>query len=145
MHQELANILKQSGYSLTKPRQHVFMTLWHATESLKTGEIARRTPEVDRASVYRTLELFASLNITTTTLRGWTPFTELADPFKPHHHHLRCTNCDTIEEIASDRLEAMLTDIATHHNFSLRSHVVELTGLCAACGSIELSRSEPLQ
>lgn len=133
MKDEFYSILKSRGQSITKPRLAVFNTLYAADTPLKNGEIARRTTSVDRASVYRTLELFAELGITTTTIRGWTPFTELAEPFKPHHHHLTCSSCGAIEEIASDTLEDMLGTIAMRHNFQLTSHIVELTGVCTEC------------
>lgn len=133
MHSAFTTILKSAGQSVTKPRLAVFETLLQADTPLKNGDIAKRTPAIDRASVYRSLELFAKLDITTTTIRGWTPFTELAEPFKPHHHHLLCAQCGHVEEIASDTLEDMLGIIAMRHNFRLTSHIVELTGLCAAC------------
>lgn len=133
MHQDFESILKSSGQSVTKPRRAVFDVLTQADSPLKNGEIAKLTPSIDRASVYRTLELFAKLGITTTTIRGWTPFTELAEPFKPHHHHMICERCGVVEEIESDTLEDMLTILASRHHFTLRSHTVELSGVCASC------------
>lgn len=133
MSNEFITILKAAGQSITKPRMAVFETLLHAETPLKNGEVAKRTTTVDRASVYRTLELFAQLGITTTTIRGWTPFTELAEPFKPHHHHFICSTCASVEEIASDTLEDILNIIAMRHNFHLTSHIVELTGTCSTC------------
>lgn len=141
MHQDFESILKGAGQSVTKPRRAVFDTLSHADEPLKNGEIARRTPGIDRASVYRTLELFTKLGITATTIRGWTPFTELAEPFKPHHHHMICDQCNRVEEIASDTLEDVLTLVANRHEFTLKSHTVELHGLCAKCASVTSSQS----
>lgn len=133
MYQDFDSILRKSGQSVTKPRRAVFDALTRADSPLKNGEIAKLTPFIDRASVYRTLELFAKLGITTTTIRGWTPFTELAEPFKPHHHHMICEQCGVVEEIESDTLEDMLTILASRHSFTLRSHTVELSGICARC------------
>lgn len=136
MNSDFTSILRAAGQSVTKPRQAVFETLKAAEKPLKNGEIAKQTLGVDRASVYRTLELFAKLGITTTTIRGWTPFTELAEPFKPHHHHMICEQCGRVEEIASDTLEDMLTLIAGRYNFALKSHTVELSGVCQVCQSL---------
>lgn len=130
---QLHTVLAKAGYSLTKPRKAVFATLEQANEPLKTGEIVKKTHSIDRASVYRTLELFATLGITATTIRGWTPFTELADPFKPHHHHLICEKCGRVEEIESETLEDMLGLIAQRHHFVLKNHTVELNGICHRC------------
>lgn len=133
MNPDFEAILRAANQSITKPRQAVFETLLNTNTPLKNGEIARQTSGIDRASVYRTLELFAKLGITTTTIRGWTPFTELAEPFKPHHHHMVCEQCGRVEEIASDTLEDVLGIVASRHHFTLKSHTVELSGLCKSC------------
>lgn len=133
MNNDFIAILRAAGQSVTKPRQAVFDTLKEAKLPLNNGEITRRTLGVDRTSVYRTLELFARLGITTTTIRGWKVFTELAEPFKPHHHHIACTKCGTIQEIANDTLEDILNIIAGRYNFVLSGHTVELVGLCRSC------------
>ncbi len=130
---QLRAILKSHNVSVTSARIAVFSTLHSAEQPLKNGDIVRLTPTVDRASVYRTLELFTDLGITETTIRGWTPFTELSEPFKPHHHHLICENCGHVEGIENETLEDVLELIATRHQFSLKRHLVELTGLCANC------------
>lgn len=135
MNHELETILKNAGQSVTKPRRAVFETLARADEPLKNGDIARRTPSVDRASVYRTLDLFTKLGVTTTTIRGWTPFTELAEPFKPHHHHMICELCGHTKEIANDTLEDVLALIANRHTFALKQHIVELSGVCNKCAT----------
>ncbi len=133
MYNDFEHILRQAGQSITKPRLAVFATLAQSDMPLKNGEIARRTPNVDRASIYRTLELFDKLNITETITRGWTPYTELAEPFRPHHHHMTCEACGTSEEIESGTLEDVLTLIANRHDFTLTKHIVELTGMCKTC------------
>lgn len=125
--------LRENGVSVTTTRRAIFNTLLAADQPLKNGEVARRTPSVDRASVYRTLELFATLGITETIIRGWTPLTELAEPFKPHHHHIICDICGQAEEIENDTLEDVLTLVASRHDFTLTKHIVELTGTCSTC------------
>jgi len=126
-------LLKSNNVSVTSARQAIFATLLNTDEPLKNGEIARRTPSVDRASVYRTLDLFTKLGVAQTIIRGWTPHTELAEPFKPHHHHLTCEQCGQVVEIENDTLEDVLNLVASRYTFVLSKHTVELTGLCAVC------------
>lgn len=133
MHTEFTRILQRAGKSVTRPRLAVFDTLRTLDTPAKTGDIAKHTPSVDRTSVYRALELFAELGITTTTIRGWTPFTELAEPFKPHHHHLVCDVCGKHQSITDPELETILKAIAAHASFQLTAHTVELSGVCAKC------------
>jgi Fur family transcriptional regulator, ferric uptake regulator len=134
MHNDnFVTILKKNNVSVTTVRRAIFDALSHTDRPLKNGEVAALVPSVDRASVYRTLELFDRLGLTTTIIRGWTPFTELAEPFKPHHHHIVCEQCGVAVEIENDTLEDVLGLIAKRHDFSLTKHIVELTGTCAAC------------
>ena len=131
-----ATILKDNKVSVTTVRRTIFDALSEADKPLKNGEVAALVPSVDRASVYRTLELFDKLGLTTTIIRGWTPFTELAEPFKPHHHHIVCEQCGMAVEIENDTLEDVLGLIASRHDFALTKHVVELAGTCASCRAL---------
>lgn len=133
-----AKILKQNNVSVTTVRRAIFDALAATDKPLKNGEIAALVPSVDRASIYRTLELFDRLKLTTTITRGWTPFTELAEPFKPHHHHIICEKCGVVQEIENNTLEDVLGLIANRHNFTLSKHTVELTGLCKNCAANKL-------
>lgn len=128
-------ILRSNGVSVTAARSKIFDTLLKSDRPLKNGEVAARTPEVNRASVYRALELFDRLGITTTMMRGWIPFVELAEPFKPHHHHLQCTKCHELIAVDTPELEELIDRIAATHGYQLITHYVELSGLCSQCFS----------
>lgn len=134
MHSDkFTQILKHNNVSVTSVRRAIFDALAETDKPLKNGEIAALVPSVDRASVYRTLELFDRLGLTTTVIRGWTPFTELAEPFKYHHHHIICQECGRVVEIENETLEDVLNLIATRHDFTLSKHTVELVGTCSNC------------
>ncbi len=130
---KFSDVLRMHKVSVTASRMKIFETLLQAERPLTNSEIVKRTPTVDRASVYRNLELFAELGITETMLRGWTPLTELAEPFRAHHHHMTCESCGRMIEIEDHELEEVLGSIVARHNFKLTKHLVELTGLCAQC------------
>jgi len=138
---KFTQILKDNDVSVTTVRHTIFAALAEADKPLKNGEVAALVPSVDRASVYRTLELFSRLGITTTIIRGWTPFTELAEPFKAHHHHMTCERCGKVIEIENDTLEDVLSIVAARYDFTLKKHVVELTGVCAACREAQANRA----
>ncbi len=133
---KLKQILRSNNVSITTARQTIFMTLLESDRPLKKGEVAARTKSVNRASVYRTLDLFEELGITTTMVRGWTPFVELANPFKPHHHHLQCTNCQQLIALDNPELERLVEKIAHEHGYELLVHHIELQGICLHCRTI---------
>ncbi len=128
-----SEVLRAHKVSVTSSRIEIFETLSKAEKPLKNGELAKRTPSVDRVSIYRNLKLFSALGITQTIIQGWTPLTELAEPFSVHHHHMTCEQCGKIIEIEDGVLEKVLSSIVTKHNFVLTKHLVELTGLCETC------------
>lgn len=129
----LKNILKEAKFSLTEPRLEVFMILLNAKKPLRAAEISKRRKKANRASIYRTLNLFNELHITNIILRGWTPLVELSDKFQPHHHHITCMVCKKSELINSHKIEESLQEISNQKGYILKQHTVELYGICAKC------------
>ena len=140
--------LRHHGYSITAPRLAVLRVLQQADEPLKRAHIAERataappaassqpaaaTPRCNRASVYRALQVFERIGITTVHMRGWTPYISLAEPFQPHHHHITCTMCGAHQDVATPELEAALQAAARSHGYSLGQHSVALSGMCPRC------------
>lgn len=125
--------LKAAHQSLTKPRQAVFDALQHH-RSLTMTELVNACPSIDRASVYRTAEVFEKLGIVKRIPSGWKYRLELGEAFLEHHHHATCRNCGaSIALPENELLEAQLHTIAARRDFMLESHQIELIGLCAAC------------
>jgi Fur family ferric uptake transcriptional regulator len=52
-----------------------------------------------------------------------------------HHHHLVCRRCGTTVEIAGADAESWADRVAAEHGFVDVSHTIEISGLCATCGS----------
>ncbi|QQS19721.1 transcriptional repressor [Candidatus Saccharibacteria bacterium] len=125
--------LKQNNLSLTKPRQAVFEALQHH-KSLTMAELVAACPGVNRASVYRTSEVFERLGIIMRIPTGWKYRLELGEAFHEHHHHATCSACGASIALPEDlALEKRLRDLAARRNFTLISHQIELTGHCDAC------------
>ena len=129
----LKDILQKHQQNVTKPRLAVFETLVAAGEPLRPGEIARRTPAIDRSSTYRTLDIFERLGVTVALTRGWHTYIELAAPFSPHHHHFMCRQCETVIDFESPAIEKALAGLAKSQKFVIEQHSIELSGLCARC------------
>lgn len=101
--------------------------------SLFIHQIVNLCPLSNRTSVYRTLNLFATLGIIETITSGWKSRYELAGPFKPHHHHLHCTACRQLIQLDIPILEETIKSFADSHEYMLTGHHIELTGLCKKC------------
>ena len=54
----------------------------------------------------------------------------------PHHHHLICTVCDSVQDILfSENIESLAQLSASDKQFSITNHYLEFFGLCAKCQS----------
>jgi len=130
----LKALLKKSGFSLTKPRRIVFDLLLNQKPQSRQVLIERAKGRVDRATIYRTMELFEKLGIVNRLNIGWKYKFELSDVFQEHHHHFHCTNCGTTFNLEpNSMLETMIDSVVAKSGFSSRGHSLEVYGLCPNC------------
>ena len=132
MQARFASDLKSHGYSLTTPRRLVFAYLTEhgmaTTKDLVTG-----LPQLDRASVYRTLHLLLELDVLREVGLGRGRRYELSDRFDDHHHHFVCSQCGRTDSFEAADLETVMQRLSLRQGFTLESHQVELTGRCSNC------------
>ena len=133
MNPDIRSLLTEHGLRITTPRLAVFNALLNATSPLSVADIVTACPAVDKVSIYRTIETFTHIGATTVIMHGWKQRYELADPFRPHHHHLHCTKCDTVIEIHSDKIESVIKDLTRQYAFQPIAHTFEISGLCQSC------------
>lgn len=130
----LSALLKTKGYSLTRPRMIVFDLLSEQEPQSMQVLVKRSSGKVDRATVYRTVELFEELGITHRLNIGWKYKIELSDVFHAHHHHFYCTNCSkTFTLPPNPMLETMIDSYTSQTGYYARGHSLEISGLCADC------------
>ena len=135
MHYEnLKSILKTNGASLTKPRKVFFDLLLNQGPQSVQVLTQRAKGKIDRATVYRTIELFERAGIVRRVNVGWKYKIELSDVFTGHHHHMFCTNCGRMFDLPdSPMLETMIDSVTAKTDFTPRGHQLEVNGLCASC------------
>jgi Fur family ferric uptake transcriptional regulator len=134
MYDTLKALLKEDGASLTKPRKAVFDLLMNQGPQSMQVLAQRAKGRVDRATVYRTIDLFERLGIALRLNIGWKYKIELSDVFTGHHHHMYCTNCGRTYDLPENpMLETMIDTVAAKSGFSPRGHQLEVYGLCQTC------------
>lgn len=130
----LEQTLKNNGYSVTSARLTVFTALEHNEPQTMEELVKKVSISVNRASVYRTIDLFEKLGIVQRLQIGWKYKLELSNDFQDHHHHLICTECGKITSFREpENLDYLLGKIAERENFMLQNHQLELQGVCAEC------------
>lgn len=133
MEQKLQKILRRAGYRITEPRRQVFLCLSRTETALSISEIIKQCSDIDRTSIYRTLELFIELDIAHIVPQGWKHSYELSEPFRPHHHHFTCENCGEVLSIMSSSIEKVIKQLQDAQGVEVNSHTFEVQGKCRAC------------
>jgi Fur family ferric uptake transcriptional regulator len=138
MHDDLTALLRKNGSSLTKPRKLVFDLLLDQEPQTVQVLVHRAVGKVDRATIYRTVELFEELGIVHRLNIGWKYKIELSDMFSGHHHHFYCTNCQKTYNLPpNSMLETMIDSVSSKEGFSPRGHQLEVYGLCENCRKVD--------
>jgi len=90
-------------------------------------------PGIGNATVYRTLKLFVEAGLAREVLLhdGQTRYEHVVEG--EHHDHLVCTGCNAVIEFENETIEKLQDDIAMRHGFFIKSHKLEIYGLCAQC------------
>lgn len=128
--------LARAGERVTDPRRAVASLIagrdGHFTSAELVADAATRFPGLGRATVYRTLDLFASL--------GLVERLDLPDgghayvPCDPvHHHHAICTACGRAFDVDDTGLADVLASMGRRSGFRVTAHRLEIFGLCARC------------
>jgi len=128
-------------HKLTPQRRVVLQTLLenqelHMSAEEVYGLAKEKDSEIGLATIYRTLDLLADLNIVHKLNFGdGRSRYELCNlPSEHHHHHhLVCLNCNQILEVKEDLLQQLETLIEREHGFQIVDHRVQVYGYCSDC------------
>ncbi len=131
--EQFISFLRERRYRVTIPRKTLFALFEESESSLSIKDILRTAPQLDRISVYRTLDLFTHLGIVQKIPRGWKHVYELAGEFRHHHHHFTCTSCGDVLSIQSTAVEEVIATLELQHRLRVMAHTFELHGTCDQC------------
>jgi Fur family transcriptional regulator, ferric uptake regulator len=137
----LLDELVSKGVRVTSQRRALVEVIQEANEHLDAAsllELARqREPNIDRATVYRTLELLKKLRLIDELdlmhLYGEKHYYEAKTEL--NHAHLACFKCGRIQEYSSPLFERLKAEIAQQAGFTIRVTRLEVGGNCLACGN----------
>lgn len=134
--EEIEDRLKQHGYRLTSPRSAVVeAVLRHDrpfTAEQLVAELADSEDAPGRATVYRTLEVLASMDVLTRIVSPSGQPSYLSGA-PGHRHHLLCQVCGTTVTITACPIPELLTSLARETNFVINDHTLEVFGVCPRC------------
>lgn len=127
------------GIRITGQRKILVETIQESDRHLDAAsllELARRRDEgINRATVYRTLELLKKLRLIDELdlmhLNGEKHFYEAKTNID--HVHLACFQCGRIEEYTSRLFELLKAEISRQKGFHIRVTRLEVGGRCGHC------------
>jgi Fur family transcriptional regulator, ferric uptake regulator len=138
---ELLNEVEAKGIRLTAQRRALIATIQEATTHLDAENLLRlareRDPNINRATVYRTIEMLKKLGMIDELdlmhLNGERHYYEVKT--RQDHLHLACSECGEIIEFATPAFERLKREIAAKNNFEIQVMRLEVGGLCSACAA----------
>lgn len=128
--------LADQGYRVTAPRRSVVRAVCSrrgpfSAEDLYQDLQAERSG-VGRATVFRTLDLLASLRLLDRVHRPDGGHAYVSGP-PGHRHHLTCSSCGQVVEFHDCNVSDLVTELAQRTNFRIEGHWLEFFGLCPDC------------
>lgn len=130
--EKLIEILKSNGYKITLPRRHLFSLFHESDVPMGIKEITYELRTVDRATVYRNIELFSETGIIKEVVFNGDKKYELSDQYQGHHHHIVCEKCGLITKIESKELEKTIAKLTKKTGYKHLNHQFEIIGLCSS-------------
>lgn len=134
-HTEFASRIRSLGFRMTPQRGAILDVLQESATHMTIGEIVTRVqqvaPEVDRATVYRSIHFFSQIGMVVSADLGSTTVYELA---RPHpHHHLVCRNCNSVTVVEEQFFNGLADHLRNSVGFEVDINHVTIYGLCRNC------------
>ena len=130
-------VLQSAGYRATPGRIKLLELLAKVDKPLTVAQIQAKlgSKKLDEATLYRALEALAASGVIKRVDLGHAHAHYEFE--KTHHHHIVCSNCNTVEDVNHAAVEKELQKMLGGSNqFSVKSiysHNLEFFGLCNQC------------
>lgn len=135
-HSSVLALLNEHGYRPTAPRRAIVVAVLTKTRPFTAEQLVGELPEIGRATVYRTLEILASVNVLSRLLQpGGHPAYVLGVP--GHGHHLVCSECGAAVTFTSCPIDDLVRDLTRDTEFAIHGHHLEVFGICPHCRTVD--------
>jgi Fur family ferric uptake transcriptional regulator len=131
--------MREHGYRVTPQRQLILDAICasggHTTPDEIYERVQARTPAINRATVYRTLDFLSELRLIVAIRMGGQTYYEIAG--ETPHHHLICRACGGMTQLDNALIDELIEAIDEKYNFTVDMDHVGLFGLCEPCRRAE--------
>ncbi len=134
--QEAIATMADHGYRVTGPRRAIITSALRQqrpfTAEQLVADAASASGESGRSTVYRTLEILASLGVLARILDGsGRPVYVAGAPV--HRHHLVCAGCGAAVPFNACPVGDLADALARENDFEVHGHLLEIFGTCGSC------------
>ncbi len=131
---DFAQMLRRCGGRATPGRLRLMRALWKETAPVTAARLQKSLGgALNLATLYRALDALAEDGVVRRVdFRHGHAHYELAAPARAHHHHLACTGCGAVEDVACTLRPRLKRTSAFS---TITDHAMEYFGLCKACGA----------
>jgi Fur family transcriptional regulator, ferric uptake regulator len=131
----MQNLLKIKGFKTTPARLAILEIISKSKFPMDAEaiHIKLRNKKINEATVYRTLSSLEKGEILKRVdLRKDSVYFEINNK---HHHHIVCTECNTIEDFENTEIEKEINKLILKSSKfkKIKEHSLELFGLCMKC------------
>jgi Fe2+ or Zn2+ uptake regulation protein len=136
-------LFKEKKLSLSHPRLLIYQELSDALSPLSPLEIyqslLKKKKKIGLTSIYRSLDLFESLNIVFKIVNGSSVKYKLCE-LKEHHHHIICKSCGNVGVLNFCDISSWSKKVTESTGYQVTDHQLNFYGFCKEC--IILQRSQ---
>jgi Fur family transcriptional regulator, ferric uptake regulator len=140
LHGTVESRLHSVGQRYTPKRRSLVEALRRAGRPVSTADLLSGRRTLPQSSVYRNLAVLEQAGVVRRVITedDFSRY-ELTEDLTEHHHHLICSNCGRIEDVAMPAtferaLDRQLDGLAREAGFATVSHRLDMIGLCRDCG-----------
>lgn len=139
--ESIARRLQALGHRATPARLGVIAAVLAQGGHFSVDDILRRTRNVGRATVFRTMRLLTDLDIVCRVLMDDGSLHYRLSRRSRHHHHVVCVSCDNVRALDDCAVGDSVPDLAAATGYDIEGHWLEFYGRCAECRSPVAARA----
>jgi Fur family ferric uptake transcriptional regulator len=126
--------MSDHGYRITTPRRAVTAAALRQPRPFTAEQLVAAAAAGGLSTVYRTLEILASLGVLSRILdAAGRPVYVAAAPV--HRHHLVCSGCGVAVPFDACPVGDLAAALASANDFEVHGHLLEIFGTCGECRS----------
>jgi Fur family ferric uptake transcriptional regulator len=139
LHETVERRLRRVGQRYTVNRRALVDALVGARGPVSIGDLLAGRRSVPQSSTYRNLAVLEQAEVVRRVItEGDFARFELEEDLTEHHHHLVCSNCGRVEDVAipadvERSLGRSLDRLAKGAGFASVGHRLDLIGRCRSC------------